>query len=234
MTWKVEATPYVGQYAQLLAISCISSKICTAVGENYPHEPPASEPTTLAERWDGRSWTRESTPNAETGLGGNGLAAISCPSRPLCIAVGTDGGGDGLAELRRAVRSKEFTVSHVATFADGTVRLRMTVPRPGSIDVLESARSDNFAGVAVLQPGAARFAFAREHVRASHPGFVTVTVTPNRRGRLLVAHHRHAIVLRLLVTYTPARGRPRSLRVLGIRLPVKCPDPDHDGDCDTI
>jgi hypothetical protein len=49
---------------------------------------------------------------------------------------------------------------------------------------------------------------------------VHVTVVPNRHGKLLVAHHRYRVVLRLWVSYTALDGRARSIGFYGLHLPA--------------
>ena len=68
---------------------------------------------------------------------------------------------------------------------DGSIRLAVTLPGPGSVDVLETAWNDNLASIAELpQPAARRFAFARANTTARHAGTFALSVTPNARGRL--------------------------------------------------
>ena len=44
---------------------------------------------TLAEVWDGSTWTVQSTPNP-TGATSGSLYGVSCTSATACTAVGTD------------------------------------------------------------------------------------------------------------------------------------------------
>lgn len=112
-----------------------------------------------------------------------------------------------------------FRVSHVKTHRDGTVTLDLTVPGPGTIDVLETAWNNNLARVAVLQPAKNRFVYARNHVDAAGAGTLVLRITPNARGKRLVLHHTYHAVLRLWVTYTPTGGNQRSVGFYGLHLP---------------
>ncbi len=112
-----------------------------------------------------------------------------------------------------------FRVSHVKTHRDGTVTLDLTVPGPGTVDVLETAWNNNLARVAVLQPAKNRFVYARKHADATSAGTLTLRITPNARGKRLVLHHTYHAVLRLWVTYTPTGGNPRSVGFYGLHLP---------------
>jgi hypothetical protein len=114
----------------------------------------------------------------------------------------------------------QFAVSHVRTHRDGTITLQVTVPGPGSIDVLETAWNDNLAHAAVLiQPARNRFVYAREQAATTSPGILRLRVKPNDRGRRLVHQHTYPVVLRLWVTYTPTGGTHRSLGFYGLHLP---------------
>jgi autotransporter-associated beta strand protein len=102
---------------------------------------------------------------------------------------------------------------------DGVVNFSVTVPGPGTIDVLETAWKDNFAAAAaVLQPAVHRFVFSRLHVVAGRAGTIRLRVRPNRRGQLLMKRHRYAVTIRLWVTYVPIHGIARSVGFYGIRL----------------
>ena len=122
--------------------------------------------------------------------------------------------------------SNKFTVSRIKAEADGAITFSVHVPGPGSVDVLATAWNDNLASAAVLlKPARHRFVFARAHVPAARHT-LKVTVTPNQRGRLLVAHPRYRIVLRLWVSYTPYGGRYRTIGYLGLHLPDTCANHD--------
>jgi len=67
-------------------VSCSAPDACTAVG--YDETINTFPVTTLAERWNGRRWTRQATPNPSTF--NVELAGISCPSLSDCTAVGVN------------------------------------------------------------------------------------------------------------------------------------------------
>ena len=69
----------------LRGVSCPSNNWCMAVGASKGHN---SGFRTLAERWNGRSWSIQRTPNPSTGPFGNELITVSCGSTRSCIAVG--------------------------------------------------------------------------------------------------------------------------------------------------
>jgi hypothetical protein len=116
--------------------------------------------------------------------------------------------------------NNRFAVSHIRTHRDGTITLQVTVPGPGSIDVLETAWNDNLAHAAVvIQPARNRFVYARKHTATTSPRLLRLRIKPNARGRRLVHHHTYPVVLRLWVTYTPTGGTNRSLGFHGLHLP---------------
>ncbi len=86
--WKVKTAPKPSGEPDnvLTGVSCPSKKRCFAVGESIK----SAKDKTLAEVWNGTTWTISKTPNAAKG---GGLGAVSCPSVTKCMAV-----GDGLAE----------------------------------------------------------------------------------------------------------------------------------------
>jgi PKD repeat protein len=115
--------------------------------------------------------------------------------------------------------NNRFAISNLHTSSDGTVRFKLTLPGPGIADVLETAWLDNFAhATALLQPAPRRFVFARKHLAISAASVITVTVTPNKRGRQLIAHHRYPVVIRLWVSYTPTNGAQRDIGLYGIHI----------------
>jgi hypothetical protein len=77
--------------ADLGGISCTLATSCTAVGIQLVSGPRSSAWRTLAEHWDGSTWTIQTTPNP----GGNQdtLDAVSCVSTTSCVSVGSDNPG---------------------------------------------------------------------------------------------------------------------------------------------
>jgi hypothetical protein len=86
--WSIEPTPNPppGNSPSLGGVSCTSATACTAVG--YSFDDSSYLGATLAERWNGTSWTIQSTPNKATYEGFNVLNAVSCASETVCTAVG--------------------------------------------------------------------------------------------------------------------------------------------------
>jgi hypothetical protein len=86
--WRIQPTPNPpGDGWFLLAVSCTSPSACTAVGGRL--QPPGKPTGTLAERWDGRRWRIQPTPNPP-GHGVKLLNGVACTSRSSCMAVGNE------------------------------------------------------------------------------------------------------------------------------------------------
>lgn len=84
----------------ITGVSCASSDSCTAVGF-YAESSAGLYGLTLAEAWNGSTWSVQSTP-VPTGSVESFLSGVSCSPSGTCMAVGyyePSGGGDsGLAE----------------------------------------------------------------------------------------------------------------------------------------
>jgi hypothetical protein len=85
-TWAIQTTanPTGAKGATLNAVSCSSATNCNAVGQDASDTTDAIQ--TLAEHWDGSTWTVEPTP---TKSGQTELLGVSCPSALSCVAVGS-------------------------------------------------------------------------------------------------------------------------------------------------
>ena len=71
----------------LVAVSCASATSCTAVGDGVATGGGAS---TLAETFNGTTWTVDSTPDPSAAAsGGYSLTAVSCPTTSMCTAIGS-------------------------------------------------------------------------------------------------------------------------------------------------
>ncbi len=84
--------PEGGSYVKLNDVSCTSSSACTAVG-SFDKE---NKAWTLAARWNGTSWSLQTTANPESGSAE--LLGVSCDSASSCTAVGKKGNSETFAE----------------------------------------------------------------------------------------------------------------------------------------
>lgn len=93
--WSIDQTPSpAGSSASepitFSGVSCTSAGSCTAVG-SYTQ---AGDSRTLAETWNGSTWSLRSTPNP-AGTTQNSLLGVSCVTRNYCVAAGSTSAGPG-------------------------------------------------------------------------------------------------------------------------------------------
>ena len=99
LSWAILRTPKppgsVG--GSLEGVSCTSATACTAVGVKVTKRggPPRGRSTTLAERWNGSTWSIQKTPHLPERNAT--LASVSCASSSACTAGGEAGYFDGPA-----------------------------------------------------------------------------------------------------------------------------------------
>src|ERR1035437_7660215 len=87
-TWSLMATSVPsGAYSSsgLSAVSCVSARVCIAVGSSFDSITEMSLP--MAESLDGTTWTAQ-TPPSPAGAWATDLSSVSCTSASNCIAVG--------------------------------------------------------------------------------------------------------------------------------------------------
>ena len=85
--WRVLRTNRVDG---LGGVSCTRAAACTAVGSWVS---PGDQEQTLAQRWNGKSWSDQAMPAQQAGLN-----SVSCPTLTFCMAVGNTPGLVGMAE----------------------------------------------------------------------------------------------------------------------------------------
>ena len=88
-SWAIQPTPHLagGAMNLLIGVACTSATGCLSVGFSIPDAGNNQSPATLAERWNGSTWSIQHTPNPP-GAAASNLNAASCVSRSACIAVG--------------------------------------------------------------------------------------------------------------------------------------------------
>ena len=91
--WSIQRTPIppATAGASLTAVSCPAPTACTAAGSVTN----TFQDLTLAEHWDGTTWSIQPTPNPPGGQ--NGLNAVACPTTAFCLTTGGQARG-ALAE----------------------------------------------------------------------------------------------------------------------------------------
>ena len=87
--WSIQTTRNVSAASALTGVSCPAPDACIAVGNA---ESVSFTFRTLAEWWDGRTWTLQAMPKPARS-GAAGLGDVSCPRAADCFAVGGAGNG---------------------------------------------------------------------------------------------------------------------------------------------
>ena len=88
--WRIQSTPNpTGSVSSILSsVSCTNGGNCMAVGTYYTtFNPPPGIQDTLAEQWNGTSWSIVTTPPL-AGVNNAVLSGVSCPESNSCMAVG--------------------------------------------------------------------------------------------------------------------------------------------------
>jgi hypothetical protein len=122
--WSIQSTadpPGTHSAVGLGGVSCTSTNACTAVGYhgegNYPYVF-----GTLAERWNGTSWTIQPTPD-QPGAPDSYLSDVSCPSATSCFAVGRyDDAGGVSRTLAERWNGTTWTVQPTPSLANSSLR----------------------------------------------------------------------------------------------------------------
>jgi len=84
--WSIQSVPLPTIPAgRVSALSCASTRACTAVGFTYNRRTTGIAP--MAERWTGKRWSIQ-RPHNPAGANFSVLRDVSCPSSHSCIAVG--------------------------------------------------------------------------------------------------------------------------------------------------
>src|SRR6516165_6759438 len=84
-SWRILPTPNPARatVSALNGVACSTPSACTAVGQAII----GGVSQALAERWNGRSWRIQRTPNP--GGSPSRLSAVACPAADTCTAVGS-------------------------------------------------------------------------------------------------------------------------------------------------
>jgi hypothetical protein len=98
---------------RLESVSCSSRGACTAVGNDLNK---SGINVTLAERWNGTSWHRQSTPNPPGNTSpavAPDLLGVSCPASNFCEAVGTYHLGSANVSIAEAWNGRRWSWQQV-------------------------------------------------------------------------------------------------------------------------
>jgi len=113
VTWSIQTTPNPSGSARsdLYGVSCTASNACEAVGDYRD----SGTARTLAEAWNGLTWSLQATPN-RSGATGSSLSGVSCTAANACEAVGhyVSGAGEDTpsAEVWNGMTWNDQTISN--------------------------------------------------------------------------------------------------------------------------
>jgi hypothetical protein len=118
--WMTQSTPdSSGPVESILdAVSCTAANSCEAVGD-YSSTNNTAYGETLAEVWNGKTWTIQKTPNP-VGADDSTLNGVSCTTANSCEAVGDYYNSSGQVDLAEAWNGTAWTVQST-TSDDDTV-----------------------------------------------------------------------------------------------------------------
>jgi Ser-Thr-rich glycosyl-phosphatidyl-inositol-anchored membrane family len=85
-SWSLASSPNPTGYDYFFAVACTSATSCVAVGNYAVFYNDSNVSQTLAETWNGTSWSITESPNQDGST--NGLSAVKCTSSTNCMAVG--------------------------------------------------------------------------------------------------------------------------------------------------
>jgi hypothetical protein len=144
MRWTIQVTPSPADapYSFLRSVSCTSAQACTAVGDRGAA---TSNSLTLAERWDGTSWSIQTTPNPAIDAATQ-LFGVSCSSAGACSAIGYHRNNVGAAlPLAEAWNGTSWTIQATPdpAGANGTILNGVSCSPPNACTAVGSFVSGN-------------------------------------------------------------------------------------------
>jgi hypothetical protein len=131
--WTPQATvaPAHAAGSGFSGVSCSSAGACTAAGS---YDTSAGTSITLAERWNGTSWTKQMVP-APRRAAGAALQAVSCASADTCVAVGEYGSSGGsAAALAVAWDGSRWRVKAPVSPGSASLLTGLSCTGPGACD----------------------------------------------------------------------------------------------------
>lgn len=197
---------------ELQSVTCESSTFCMAVGDNptFNSDNEETADTTVAQLWDGSTWSTSQTPTANTFAS---LFDVSCVSQSLCMAAGHQGASPTTPQtLALNFSAQETTTTTTSSTSTTSTTLSPTSTTKTSSSVTASSESLAFTGVgpttrwiaaagaALVLLGAAAFLLTDVFQRSRRPQ----GVLPVAGGELLAGENAHSL------SYSPRRV-PRGL-----------------------
>jgi hypothetical protein len=182
---------------EMPGVSCVPEGMCVVVtetGRAIVGTPPPPVPPASGE---------SSAPSAETSVGGSSPGGSG----------GSGSGGSGVGGGQGAVAgivSDSFALGIESVAAHGTLRLRLTVPASGVLQIVGDASTARLAAAGRRKRQGRSFVAARLRLAVSKPGPIVVTLAPTPLARTILAR-RGKLTTTLTITYPPHGGKPRSI-----------------------
>jgi hypothetical protein len=112
--WTVIVSPNPGDATAsfLTGVRCVLATMCVAVG----HYETGSATKTLAEHWDGTTWTIMPTPN-KSGVTETVLSDLACPNTTTCFAAGYSGPSTNRQTVIERWNGTAWSIVATPTFA---------------------------------------------------------------------------------------------------------------------
>jgi hypothetical protein len=112
--WTIQATPNPpgSPGSGLNGVACTSASFCVAAG--FRLDGAGNPVATLAERWNGKSWAIQPTPNPAPG---SGFGGVACTSASFCVAVG--GGPAGVRTLAERWNGRSWAIQRTPNPSQG-------------------------------------------------------------------------------------------------------------------
>jgi hypothetical protein len=147
--WSIQSTPNPSgaKSSGLAAVACPSAGECFATGSYTNSEGVA---VTLAEHWNGKEWSLQSTPNPSGAKESHLSGGVSCTSSTACTAVGQYVNSSGVkVPLAERWNGKEWSLQTPAVPGGATESLLLQVACPSSTVCIAAGEYKNSSGVLV-------------------------------------------------------------------------------------
>jgi hypothetical protein len=130
-SWTLMSTPNPagGSSSYLGSVSCTAVAACTATGDYYNGSVQAS----LAERWNGTTWTAQTTVN-RPGATDTDLVGDSCVTASHCVSVGGNFKNGNTRAIAEHWDGSSWTIKHVGAPSGSTESALVSVSCPTTTD----------------------------------------------------------------------------------------------------
>jgi hypothetical protein len=132
---------------------------------------------------------------------------------------GSSGGGDSPGTLTGTVSNAFVLNAMESVAARGTVKVTLTLPGPGTLQIVGKASGAQLAGVSrIKKKRKTTLVIAQLRLTVSKAGRIVVTLVPTASARTVLVK-RGKLKATVTITYTPNGGAPRSImRTVTFRL----------------